>query len=282
MKKPLIPIILVIFLAGCSTKFSYFFLDWAIEWRVEEYVTLDTTQQTQFDKLLDQFLIWHQQEELQRYSEQLQDLSKTVNQQTLTTDIWLQQVAGAKAHWFRIFEFILPDLLPILSSLSDQQVKAFIKQLNSDNDELNSKYSGKTQLQLLEDANEKMLDRTDDWLGDVTSDQTKLIGQFNQHRLATLDMWLEYRLEWLRQFESALSQRDDDVLFEPRMRLLMTQPDELKSETYQENANKNTQLFGQLMIDMNNSLSNKQRQHLNKKIAELITDLNDLAADVND
>ncbi|WP_144206972.1 DUF6279 family lipoprotein [Shewanella donghaensis] len=282
MKKPLIPIILVIFLAGCSTKFSYFFLDWAIEWRVEEYVTLDTKQQAQFDELLDKFLIWHQQEELLRYSAQLQALSTSVNQQTLTTEIWQQQVTGAKAHWFRIFDFVLPDLLPILTSLSDQQVKEFIKQLNTDNTELNSKYAGKTQLQLLEDANERMVDRTDDWLGNVTSEQRQLIKLFNAQRLATLDMWLEYRLEWLRQFESALSQRSDHQLFEQRMRLLMTQPDELKSEIYQENANENTRLFGQLMIDINNSLSDKQRRHLNKKVAELIVDLNELSADMNE
>ncbi|PMG29269.1 hypothetical protein BCU94_14320 [Shewanella sp. 10N.286.52.C2] len=280
MKKPLIPILLVIFLAGCSTKFSYFFLDWAIEWRVDEYVELDKSQQAQFDKLLDKFLLWHQQQELARYSEQLQQLSDNINKHTLTIEIWEQQVTAAKAHWFRVFEFLLPDLLPIITSLSDQQVKSIITQLKLDNDELDAKYAGKNQLELVADANKRTINRVDDWLGSTTAEQEVLIKAFNQQRLATLDMWLEYRLEWLRQFETALSQRDDTALLEQRMRLLMTQPDELKSAIYQQNADRNTRLFGQLMIEINHSLSSKQRRHLNKKIVTLIEDLQDLSDDV--
>ncbi|MCL1045254.1 DUF6279 family lipoprotein [Shewanella sp. 1_MG-2023] len=280
MKKSFVPILLVVFLVGCSTKFSYFFLDWAIEWRVEEYVTLDKSQQKQFDVLLDKFLIWHQKDELLRYSQQLNTLSTAIETQTVTPEMWQQQVTDAKAHWFRIFDFILPDLLPILASLSDEQANGMIEQLKQDNKDLNKKYAGKTQQELLEDSNEKILDRIDDWLGSVSTEQQSLVKKYNKQRIATLDMWLEYRLEWLREFQQAIEMRDDERLLEQRMRLLMTSPDELKSEVYQQHVDQNSRLFGQLVIDINRSLSAKQRQHFTGKMEELITDLSDLSSEI--
>ncbi len=280
MKKSFVPILLVIFLVGCSTKFSYFFLDWAIEWRVEEYVTLDKSQQKQFDVLLDKFLIWHQKDELLRYSQQLNTLSTAIETQTVTPEMWQQQVTDAKAHWFRIFDFILPDLLPILASLSDEQANGMIEQLKQDNKDLNKKYAGKTQQELLEDSNDKILDRIDDWLGSVSTEQQSLVKKYNKQRIATLDMWLEYRLEWLREFQQAIEMRDDERLLEQRMRLLMTSPDELKSEVYQQHVDQNSRLFGQLVIDINRSLSAKQRQHFTGKMEELITDLSDLSSEI--
>ncbi|MCC4831416.1 hypothetical protein BCU84_18455 [Shewanella sp. 10N.286.51.B7] len=280
MKKSFVPILLVVFLVGCSTKFSYFFLDWAIEWRVEEYVTLDKSQQKQFDVLLDKFLIWHQKDELLRYSQQLNTLSTAIETQTVTPEMWQQQVTDAKAHWFRIFDFILPDLLPILASLSDEQANGMIEQLKQDNKDLNKKYAGKTQQELLEDSNDKILDRIDDWLGSVSTEQQSLVKNYNKQRIATLDMWLEYRLEWLREFQQAIEMRDDERLLEQRMRLLMTSPDELKSEVYQQHVDQNSRLFGQLVIDINRSLSAKQRQHFTGKMEELITDLSDLSSEI--
>ncbi len=280
MKKSFVPILLVVFLVGCSTKFSYFFLDWAIEWRVEEYVTLDKSQQKQFDVLLDKFLIWHQKDELLRYSQQLNTLSTAIETQTVTPEMWQQQVTDAKAHWFRIFDFILPDLLPILASLSDEQANGMIEQLKQDNKDLNKKYAGKTQQELLEDSNEKILDRIDDWLGSVSTEQQSLVKKYNKQRIATLDMWLEYRLEWLREFQQAIEMRDYERLLEQRMRLLMTSPDELKSEVYQQHVDQNSRLFGQLVIDINRSLSAKQRQHFTGKMEELITDLSDLSSEI--
>ncbi|WP_119968314.1 DUF6279 family lipoprotein [Shewanella japonica] len=280
MKKSLIPLLLVMFLAGCSTKFSYFFLDWAIEWRVEEYVTFDDEQQEKFDVLLDKFLVWHQKDELVRYSSQLTSLSVAIENQTLTPEMWQQQVVDAKAHWFRIFNFVLPDLLPILSSFSDEQADELIAQLKKDNQELNQKYAGKTQLQLVNESNEKLQDRMDDWLGSVSDEQAALVAEYNQQRVATLDMWLEYRLDWLRQFQVAIEQRDETALLEQRMRLLMTNPDELKSAAYQQHVDQNTQLFGQLIIKINQSLSPKQRKHFTRKMSELIEDLSDLSKEI--
>lgn len=279
LKKLLLPLILLFSLNACSTKVSYFFLDWAIEWEVEEYVSLDKSQQKQFDVLVEKFLVWHREVELPKYSAQLQELLQLLQQDKLTTELWVSQVDQAKAHWFRIFHFLLPELVPLMASLSDEQVTEIIAQLKKEQQELSDEYAGKSQAELIEKSDKSLIEQADDWLGSVTDEQKQLIHQNNSQRLATLDMWLEYRHEWLRVFEQALSRRDNSHLLTQNMIMLMTQPDNLKSEIHKQKLLKNTENFGALLINLNHTLQDKQRKKFNKKLNVLINDLNELSLD---
>jgi truncated hemoglobin YjbI len=279
LKKLLLPLILLLSLNACSTKVSYFFLDWAIEWEVEEYVSLDRSQQKQFDAIVKKFLVWHREVELPKYSAQLQELLQLLQQDQLTTELWVSQVEQAKAHWFRIFHFLLPELVPMMASLSDEQVTEIIAQLKKEEQELSDEYAGKSQAELIAKSDKSLIEQADDWLGSVTDEQKSLIHQNNSQRLATLDMWLEYRHEWLRVFEQALSRRDNSHLLTQNMIMLMTQPDNLKSEIHKQKLLKNTENFGALLINLNHTLQDKQRKKFNKKLNVLIDDLNELSLD---
>jgi truncated hemoglobin YjbI len=279
LKKLLLPLILLFSLNACSTKVGYFFLDWAIEWEVEEYVNLDKSQQKQFDALVEKFLVWHREVELPKYSAQLQELLQLLQQDKLTTELWVSQVDQAKAHWFRIFHFLLPELVPLMASLSDVQVTEIIAQLKKEEQELSDEYAGKSQAELIEKSDKSLIEQADDWLGSLTDEQKALIHQNNSQRLATLDMWLEYRHEWLRVFEQALSRRDNSHLLTQNMIMLMTQPDNLKSEIHKQKLLKNTENFGALLINLNHTLQDKQRKKFNKKLNALINDLNELSLD---
>jgi hypothetical protein len=92
-------------------------------------------------------------------------------------------------------------------------------------------------------------------------------------------MWLEYRHEWLSQFEQALKRRQQTDYFTQQMKLLMISPDELKSEVYRDNVTGNTRKFGSMLITLNQTFSQKQRKHFDKKLAELVEDLTELHLD---
>jgi hypothetical protein len=278
-KKLIILLLSSLFFVGCSTKVSYFFLDWAIEWEVEEYVELTSEQQDKFDIIIESFLVWHRQQELPRYRDQLSLLSTLTNQQTMTPELWLNQVSMAKAHWSRIFDFVMPDLLPIMASLSDGQVDQILAQLKKEQQELIEEYAGKDQAELIKDSDKRIAKQLSEWTGDATDEQKNIIHQANTQRLATLDMWLEYRHEWLSQFEQALKRRQQTDYFTQQMKLLMISPDELKSEVYRDNVTGNTRKFGSMLITLNQTFSQKQRKHFDKKLAELVEDLTELHLD---
>lgn len=228
MKQRLLLMVLLLTLSACSTKLSYRFLDWAIGWEVEDYVTLKGSQQRALDTLINQFVQWHQTEELAHYVAQLTEIKRLIDTNTLTPALWVEQVNIAKRHWFRLFEFALPQLLPIIVSLSDAQVQQIMTTLHNDEQALIKEFAGKSPEQLQQQANDELQAQFTQWLGSLTAQQKEMIYQYNKQRLSTLDMWLEYRHEWLRQFDIALGQRADSTQLTARLTLLMTQADELK------------------------------------------------------
>ena len=279
MTKRAMAILLIVGLVGCSTKMGYYFLDWAIEWKLEEYVTLDSKQQEQFDDTLKQFLHWHRSEELLRYENQLAKLSSALEQQTLTPDVWAEHVVEAKSHWARVFDYLLPSLLPIISSFSDEQVAQVIAQLRVEEKELNEKYLGKDQADLIEMADERINKRAKKWLGKLSAEQKNAIHNYNQSRGPTLDMWLEYRHEWIRLFSQALKNRHNKNALSHSLTLLMTQPDKLRSLAYKKALDTNTEQFGALLILLNQQASAKQKRYFHNKMATLQEDLIELSED---
>ncbi|MEZ9593737.1 DUF6279 family lipoprotein [Shewanella sp. 10N.261.52.F9] len=277
MKKCAIWITLVACLIGCSTKVGYYFLDWAIEWKLEEYVSLNDSQQSQFDTLLDKFLRWHRNDELVRYEQHLAKIAIEIQQQSLTPKLWREHVQQAKGHWLRTFEFIKPKLVPLVASFSDQQVAQIIAQLKVDEVELNQKYLNKDQQELVEMADERITKRVKQWLGKLSSEQEQAIHQYNVNRGSTLDMWLEYRHEWIRLFSQTLKNRHNTAALSHSLSVLMTQPDSLKSDAYQAALDKNTNEFGQLLILLNQQATEKQRRHFQNKLSGLQQDLIELS-----
>ncbi|QVK23478.1 hypothetical protein KHX94_01450 [Shewanella dokdonensis] len=55
MKRWLLLLAALLTLSACSTKMSYHFLDWAIAWQLDDYVSLNKAQQQQFDQALQAF-----------------------------------------------------------------------------------------------------------------------------------------------------------------------------------------------------------------------------------
>lgn len=264
MKKLILLGLLSLSLIGCSTKVGYYFLDWVIEWKLEEYVTLDDKQEKQFELTLDAFLVWHRTQELPRYKDQLVRLAAEINHQRFSIESWNEHVGLVKAHWIRVFDFVEPSLIPIISSFSDEQVKQVVAQLRVGEKELNEKYLGKSQSQLIEMADERIEQRVKKLIGKLSTAQKSAINDYNVARADTLDMWLEHRHEWIRLFSQALKNRKNQVALSHSLRLLMTQPERLKSKAYQAILNDNTAMFGMLLLNINNLASKGQRQRFAK------------------
>lgn len=264
-------------LAGCSTKWSYYFLDWAIEWEMAEYVDLNSQQEQQFEAMLTEFLIWHRQHELPLYVEHLRRFSTEINQQTLSAEMWSQHVVDGRAHWYRLFQYGLPKLLPMAMSYSDQQVSQIMAKLNQDQQALIDEYEPKTEQELIDEANDNIQQQLEDWTGSVSDQQITIIADYNRVKVSTLAMWLNYRKEWVRQMQFALEERDNKALLEQRLTVLMTEPEQLRPAEYQQQLVSNSLLFGEMLIQLRRSFSAKQLRHFNKKLDELITDLEELS-----
>ncbi|QSX32259.1 hypothetical protein JYB87_10780 [Shewanella avicenniae] len=279
MKRLLVMTMLLFGLTACSTKMSYHFMDWAIEWGLDDYVSLNQQQETEFDNLLESFLSWHRQSELPKYSADLRQFRNQIDDGSLSPHSWQTFVEQLRGHWFHIFEQYFDEMWPLILSLTDEQVVNINQKLSEEQRALDQEYQDKTAEQLQQDADERLQDTLDDWLGSVTKEQKLLAQQYNREREFTTDMWLEYRHAWYQQFKQTLEQRDKTPQLKQQLHMLLTSPQQLRSDDYQQKLNQNTEKFGEFLVQLRSTLTAKQRYHLLKKLDDLIEDLDELAAE---
>ncbi|MCH1923534.1 DUF6279 family lipoprotein [Shewanella sp. C32] len=279
MKRLLTITSLLLLLTACSTKMSYHFMDWAIEWGLEDYVSLNDQQDDQFDQLLTGFIKWHKTSELPKYAADLRGFRQHISDNNFSPDYWLQFTDKLRDHWYNIFSQCFEQAWPLVQSLSDEQVTQINDKLTKEQKELDEEYAGKSHEALIKQADQRLEDTLDDWLGSVTKQQKQLVHQYNSEREFTTDMWLEYRHEWYRQFKQTLVERDNTPQLKTQLKMLLTAPQQLRSQDYQQKLQQNTYKFGEWLVALQPTLTAKQQRHLLNKLDELIEDLDELAAE---
>ncbi|QVK23477.1 hypothetical protein KHX94_01445 [Shewanella dokdonensis] len=220
---------------------------------------------------------WHRQQELPRYSADLQQLRRALQQHSLTPEFLSQFTDNARQHWLRIFSRTFDDIVPLVASFSDEQVAQIKKQLAKNQQSLQQEYQDKTAEQRLAQADARLQEQLQDWIGRLTPPQKQLIHQYNQQRLDITKLWLDYRHEWYQQLVITLEQRHDPSVLRQRLQLLLTTPEQLRSVEYQQKLDTNRQRLGLMLVQVAQQMSAKQQRHIQRKLDDLISDLDDLS-----
>jgi hypothetical protein len=157
-------LLLLLLATGCSsTTFLYNRLDFLIPWYLGDYVDLDRQQKKYLDALLEPFLAWHREEELQRYLELLERIEAE-----LAADITADQVAANAEQlveaWQRIEVQTLDWMLSLGEELSDRQMAQLVTQLWKKQREYEEEYLPRSLEEYREEAYENLFDSTQDFM----------------------------------------------------------------------------------------------------------------------
>ncbi|MBY5991267.1 DUF6279 family lipoprotein [Ferrimonas balearica] len=265
-------LLLLAMLGGCSPRFVYGWLDWIIPWQVDDYVSLNSAQEGALDKMIERQLRWHRRHELPLYLDHLNSVRRDI-EGPLTEQQVLAQMSRASDHWYRLFEHLLPDLVPLIQSLSDEQVEEMLLQIAKEDRELREKYADMTLEQRIKRANKSMNKSLKKWLGPLSPSQKAVIDNYNRNRHSTLELWLAYRADWYTHFSDALRHRADTEKLERELTLLLVTPNELRGERYLEKIQANRQQLARGLIQIHASLSGRQQSKLERKLDDLAEDL---------
>lgn len=264
-------------LVGCSNKVSYRFLDWIVAWSVDDYVSWDDSQQRLFDQQLDALLNWHQLSELPLYSQQLRRLQQDF-EQPLTQQVLYQQLEEMTGLWHRLLVKIEPDAVLLLATLSDDQVTAMRKNLDQATLELEKKYIHRD----LEKIQKERIKNVEKWVGNfigrLSKQQRQLIVKWNSRLVDSRTQWIANRKQWVEEFDQALQQRHQENFVEQIHRLFVNSQT-LWSDSYQQKITTNTEQGVALIIALQKSLSDRQRQRLSKELQQWIQLFDELAAE---
>ena len=86
MKKFLIASAFLVVFAGCGPRLIYPHLDWLIPWYVNDYISLDDTQNNMLQKRLLKQLDWHCRTQLPSYAKTLRAIGREFANSDLAFD----------------------------------------------------------------------------------------------------------------------------------------------------------------------------------------------------
>jgi hypothetical protein len=272
-----ITIILACGLAGCSLLYSYRNIDRYIRWSLDDYVTWDSSQESLLRTRVTSLLAWHKETQLPRYRSWLEACDRT-----LDGDIDVPMLAAALAQmqlfWQDTATHMQADLQRQIASMSNDQVLELTAALRSEQADLKDEYDETTLAALIKKRRREMNKTMTYWLGPLQEDQALLIDAWAKALIDGRLHWLNNRDRWTQAFLQALQHRQEPEVLAAKIHILFVTPQENWTREYRELSEHNRELTLQLLADLHNSRTPKQRDAERKRFAEWLNNLDRLAS----
>lgn len=264
-------------LAGCGVRFVYNQLDWLIPWYLEDYVELERDQETLFEERLQSYLAWHRTDQLPRYSAFLHQVAdraeKGLNQEDIAhIEDQTEQFAQA------LMDRMLNDLIDLLETASDEQIEQLFQRLEQDNKEYRREYIEVSADKQKKQRYKEVIKYAERWTGRLSDEQVKQIGEWVvQFELMGPEIEAA-RVAWQDEFRRVLALRSDRKVYEAAFKKLISNPDFGRSDELKRKLAYNSELAVKLYLQLDKTLTQRQREHMVKKLRSYADDFQLLSA----
>jgi hypothetical protein len=265
-----------LFVSGCTIKLAYNFLDWGLYWELEDYVKFNRDQRSLVKDEITKLVDWHRSGELPKYADQLEKLADGL-ENGLTVEQLDQTYNALSDGWQRIVIETLPAATDILSNLTDQQINDFFEILIEEEEDDANDIKRDTQEQLAIEREEYVSEKITDLVGKLNDEQKTLIAQWSLKIEPIAQLSLDHSIQWRTKMQATMADRQNKQQLEENLLVLFAYPDQLWSDQYRSVIEKNQHLVLTLLFDINQTLTDKQRDKLIRKLNSFIEDLRDLS-----
>ncbi len=265
-------------LTACTTRLTYNFLDWWLEWQIRDYVSLDEPQKQSLRGTLDQFHLWHREQELQHYLAFGQKLVRRLDQGPLTLEDMEVLNRELAQFWDTILAQLLPEAVNLASTLSDSQVTQLLAEVQKKNLKFFKKYVDHPEEKILRNRQRLLSKNLKPFLGKLNSAQEARLQQWQREYSNSLPLAYAERLRWHAMLEGTLATRHKLELSRKKMAALLTYSVELWDPEYRTMARANRQATLNMLVDINNLANAKQIKQRRRHIEKYLQDFSSLVA----
>lgn len=274
--KKIIVLLCVLLLSGCSTTFAYNNASWLVHWYLDDFVELNAEQEEQFDKVFEQWMTWHRNEELPLYQAHLQDVVKDIQAKNISQTVIEQHRERARQHWVRARTYVANDIVDLAVTLDDKQIAGFFKALEDENIEDEERIADrreKSEEKQVKDWVKRNKKNIRNWIGKLSNGQEQIIGSYYDDFASTGDYWIEYKREYQQQLRETFDMPERDELFKNNLYKLIVDPEKYRSAAFQTLMDENATVSANYMIEVFEASSDKQVKRLLSKIEDLQDDI---------
>ncbi|WP_448211659.1 DUF6279 family lipoprotein [Colwellia sp. MEBiC06753] len=269
-------VLLSVLLTGCSYSFIYNNLDWWVDWYLDDYVVLNKAQKKAFEQKFEAIHLWHRNTQLVRYANQLAEFKSL-----LAADVTEQQIQQhlelMSGHWQVLREKLAPDLVELTSLLSDEQKQDIIAAIDQENKDIKQEREDKTLEQRYQQTCNRQQQQFRKWVGQLTPTQQHQVCELSKQYTSTFDYWMEYRGLWLNNLKEAFAPSLSQEVYRQLFTELLVNPEILRTQQYNDARAHNSEVYSEILADLLNHLTPKQKNRLQNRIDSLLDDLHELA-----
>jgi hypothetical protein len=276
MRKALLISVVLIIVSGCTLKGTYNRLDWMLTEYLESYVELNKNQKAELKQRMRASLEWHRTTQVPAYVHWLESIKHDV-QHGITQAQVEQHGLQLLVFWRAMMVRFAEDMAVLLPQLNAQQREELFENFAEQNAEYHKDYIQVSRKKQRKDYTKRMEDYFDSWLGSLTKQQEQLIAASAEQIQPIATNALKTRLRWQMQLREIFRNHKDTATTQAALQKLFVQPENLHSEYYKQQLIHNSGVITQLIADVANQLTDKQKKHLNKRIDKYIKLFNELA-----
>ncbi len=277
MKKWLISGLMLALLMGCSAvKLGYNNADLLLEWQIDKYFDLDSEQETFVEERLDYHLKWHRDTQMPRYSAFTEELAAKLSD-GLSSEEYDWFFAEVQSAYRDLVERIAPDAATLLRGLSDEQIRHYREKLEERNEE-RREWVQRSDEEHLERRVERTVERMEEWLGSVSPAQRIYLKRGLSEIPRTTKYWVDHSLNRQQAFIDLLQSKPPHDIFVSRLKSWFIDWEQGQSPEYAKIDERHDAMAKQLALDIDQMLSNEQRQYAVERIRNYHVDFRELAA----
>ncbi|WP_331401830.1 DUF6279 family lipoprotein [Vibrio sinaloensis] len=254
-------------LVGCGTKFVYNNMDWLLIEYLEDYVDLNSDQESLIEQRVALLSEWHRSEEIPNYVEHLDELM-TLDLKNLTAAQLNAQEEKLRAHTERIVKRVAPDLAQLIHKLSDEQVDELMDNIRVRHSKYKAKYSQLNEEEVRQVYAERIAESMENWLGRLTKDQERLVEQWSNDLQITTSDWSDHQTNLRIRISQLLNQRSDLNVIEQEMNTLLVDSESLYSPMLRSKIEHNRDVATRYIVEIATQASDKQIEHYRKELSD--------------
>ncbi|GGC88413.1 DUF6279 family lipoprotein [Halopseudomonas salina] len=271
--KTLVLVACLTLLAACSaSRLAYNNLDWLINWKVSDYISLTGDQKRWLRARTQEQLAWHCSVELPRYLPLLDHLETSLRDEQLDSSMLSQGLPRIETAVDRLLTEIAPTVSGLLRQLDARQVEELKANLQKKHAELVEKYVEPDLTTQHRERVDRAQERLEDWLGPLDKQQYARLSDWADQLQGHSSIWLDNRLAWQNAFLTAVENRGKPE-FDQQITELLIEREQFWIDRYGRIADINQEQGARLLADLMNLASDKQKQHLTKRFSTLRADM---------
>ncbi len=267
MRAGLVTLMCCLLLVGCGTKFVYNNMDWLLIEYLEDYVDLNSDQESLIEQRVALLSEWHRSEEIPNYVEHLDELM-TLDLKNLTAAQLNAQEEKLRAHTDRIVKRVAPDLAQLIHKLSDEQVDELMDNIRVRHSKYKAKYSQLNEEEVRQVYAERIAESMENWLGRLTKDQERLVEQWSNDLQITTSDWSDHQTNLRIRISQLLNQRSDLNATEREMNTLLVESESLYSPMLRRKIEHNRDVATRYIVEIATQASDKQIEHYRKELSD--------------